>query len=104
MIQNGIFGKNVKTPTLNIVSTFFGIPQFKLPASHIPRFILIIFVFFCLVIRTCYQSKLFEFLTSTPRRSPPQTIQELKDNDFKIYFIEHLYEVYDLIEDERSQW
>ncbi|CAG9810965.1 unnamed protein product [Chironomus riparius] len=103
-IQIGIFGSNIKTPSLNIVGTFFGIPQLKVPTNHIPRFLLIMFVFFCLIIRTCYQSKLFEFMTSTPRRSPPQTIQELKDNDFRIFFVQDYNDIEDLIEDEKMNW
>ncbi|CAG9810966.1 unnamed protein product [Chironomus riparius] len=88
IIQIGVFGENVKTPSLNVFSTFFGIPQIKLPKSHIPRFILILFVFMCLIFRTCYQSKLFEFLTSEPRRIAPQTLQDLVDNGFKVYWTE----------------
>ena len=84
-IQNRVYGENNKHPALNVVSTFFGIAQFKLPIRSIPRFILIVFVFFCLIFRTCYQSKLFEFLTSSPRHPSPKTIKDLKDGSYTLY-------------------
>ncbi|CAG9810963.1 unnamed protein product [Chironomus riparius] len=104
LTQTRFFGEDIKTPSLNIVSTFFGIPQLKLPTSHIPRLILVFFIFFCLIFRTCYQSKLFEFLTSEPRRSPPQTIKELKDKDFKIYGVNAINELDDINEDVQKYW
>jgi hypothetical protein len=84
-IRKSVFGENPRIPALNIMSTFYGIPQFKLPVFNIPRFVLILCVFFCLIFRTCYQSKMFEFMTTDPRRPPPQSIQELKDNNYILY-------------------
>lgn len=72
-----IYGEKIETPIWNVVSIFFGISQTKLPAENISRFILTFFIVFCLIFRTCYQSKLFEFMTSNPARSPPKTIQDL---------------------------
>ncbi|KAL7012943.1 hypothetical protein ACKWTF_015115 [Chironomus riparius] len=86
-IQKSIFGEYVQTPALNVVSTFFGISQTRLPASHIPRVILMLFVFFCLIFRTCYQSKLFEFMTSEPRRPPLKSIEDLRDRNYTMYTI-----------------
>lgn len=103
-IQIRLFGENIKTPSLNVFSTFFGISQFKLPKSHIPRFILIIFVFFCLIIRTCYQSKLFEFLTSEPRRIPPQTLEELLNKNFKLHWTQNADLFYELFKSDDTKW
>lgn len=84
-IQDRFFGKNVQTPTLNIISTFFGISQPTLPNQNIPRFNLIMFVWFCLIFRTCYQSKLFEFMTSESRKPPPMSIEDLKERNYTLY-------------------
>lgn len=86
-IQNSVYGENVKSPTLNVISTFFGIAQIKIPNKFFPRFLLILFIFFCLIFRTCYQSKLFEFMTSEPRRLPPKTIEDMRDRNYTLYFL-----------------
>ncbi|CAG9810964.1 unnamed protein product [Chironomus riparius] len=104
IIQIGVFGENVKTPSLNVFSTFFGIPQIKLPKSYIPRFILILFVFMCLIFRTCYQSKFFEFLTSEPRRDPPKTVQELYDKNYTMYWTSNVEILSSMIKNDENLW
>ncbi|XP_070491098.1 uncharacterized protein [Chironomus tepperi] len=99
-----IFGDDVKTPVLNVISTFFGISQFKLPIRHMPRFILTLFIFFCLIFRTCYQSKLFEFMTSEPRRPPPMTIEDLKNRNYTVLTDYDPDIFYTLLNDEIMDW
>ena len=82
--RNLIFGKGVETPGINVCYIFFGIGQMKVPDKSFPRFLLMTFILFCLIFRTCYQSKLFEFMTSDMRKLSPITIDELYENDFKI--------------------
>lgn len=102
-IQNIFYGNEVKTPSLNILSIFFGISQTRLPNENFSRNILLLFVFFCLIFRTCYQSMLFEFMTSEPRRPPPKTIQDLKDRNYSLYTTE--YETFqNMINDEKENW
>lgn len=103
-IQTRFYGRNVQTPTLNVVSTFFGFSQLKFPKENLPRFKLVLFIFFCLIFRTCYQSKMFEFLTSGLRKSPPKGIQDLLDRNYTLYSDgnDKLYEK--LIEGEKSLW
>ncbi|CAG9803589.1 unnamed protein product [Chironomus riparius] len=84
-IQDVIYGFKIKTPLINLVSIFFGISQTRMPGGNFSRQILILFIYFCLIFRTCFQSKMFEFLTSTPRRPPPKTIQDLVDKNYTIY-------------------
>lgn len=88
-IQDQFYGKNVLTPTLNVISTFFGISQSSLPVQNIPRFILIMFVWFCLIFRTCYQSKLFEFMTSESRKPPPLSVEDLRERNYTLQVIEN---------------
>ena len=85
IFRNLILGKGVQTPGLNLCYIFFGIGQMKVPDKSFPRFLLMSFILFCLIFRTCYQSKLFEFMTSDMRRSSPSTIDDLYDNGFEIY-------------------
>ncbi|CAG9811190.1 unnamed protein product [Chironomus riparius] len=88
-VRHSIIGQEVLTPALNVLQIFFGISQMKLPNASIPRFVLMLFIVFCLIFRTCYQSMLFEFMTSDMRKPPPRTIDDLIERDYKILFSIH---------------
>ncbi|KAL7025093.1 hypothetical protein ACKWTF_013337 [Chironomus riparius] len=88
-IHELVYGKGVETPALNILSTFFGISLNVLPRKYFPRVLLMLFIFFCLVIRTCYQSKLFEFMTTLMRRPPPQSLDDLIKRNYTLYVHEN---------------
>ncbi|KAG5683283.1 hypothetical protein PVAND_012572 [Polypedilum vanderplanki] len=85
IFRNLFYGNETTTPTLNVVSIFFGISLTIIPTRNIPRFKMILFVGFCLIFRTCYQSKLFEFMTSEMRRPEIQTIDELFEKNYTVY-------------------
>ncbi|CAG9812359.1 unnamed protein product [Chironomus riparius] len=96
--QNIVYGDKVETPIWNVIRIFFGISQTKLPNKKFSRFILMIFIYFCLIFRTCFQSKFFEFMTSEPRHPPPKTIENLIDRNYTIYSTQstkHLFEIED---------
>ena len=82
--QSLVYGHKVETPIWNVIRIFFGISQTKLPNKNFPRFILIMFIYFCLVFRTCFQSKFFEFMTSEPRRDPPKSIDDLIERKYNV--------------------
>ncbi|CAG9798468.1 unnamed protein product [Chironomus riparius] len=79
-----VYGHKVETPIWNVIRIFFGISQTKLPSQNFPRFILIMFISFCLIFRTCFQSKFFEFMTSEPRRDPPRTIEDVIERNYSV--------------------
>ncbi|KAL7011826.1 hypothetical protein ACKWTF_014475 [Chironomus riparius] len=83
-VRRFIFGREVLTPALNVLQILFGISQIKLPDSSVARFILLLFLFFCLIFRTCYQSMLFDFMTSDMRKPMPRTIEDLVTMDYTI--------------------
>jgi hypothetical protein len=72
-----IFGQGIKNPTYNVVSIFFGISQVKLPNENFARILITMFIFLCLIFRTCYQSMMFEFMTTDMRKPPPENIEDL---------------------------
>ncbi|KAL7051756.1 hypothetical protein ACKWTF_004599 [Chironomus riparius] len=86
--QTMVYGHKVDTPFWNVISIFFGISQTKLPNTNFSRFILIIFIYFCLIFRTCFQSKFFEFMTSEPRHPQPKTFGDLINEGYKLYTME----------------
>lgn len=84
-VRNVVFGEMINNPFWNVVSIFFGISQTKLPAVTFARFILALFIWFCLIFRTCFQSKFFEFMTSELRRAPPKCVEDLWEGNYSIY-------------------
>lgn len=56
--QNIVFGDKVQHPSLNVVGAFFGINQNRAPQNNFARAIFILFVLFCLIIRTAYQGRI----------------------------------------------
>lgn len=57
LFRDLVYGKNVNMPSFNVIGTFFGIGQTKLPDNNFGRIILMTFIIFCLVFRTAYQGK-----------------------------------------------
>jgi hypothetical protein len=101
--QNIVYGRQVETSIWNVVSIFFGISQTKLSTINSSRFIVILLIIFCLILRTCWQSKSFEFMTSEPRRSPPKSLTDLMDNNYTIVTVNKL-KMEELLDDEVVNW
>jgi len=91
-VQNLVFGRNVSTPSLNIMIAFVGGGQFTLPRGNFARILLMIFILFSLIIRTCHQSKLFEYLQADIIKSEIQSIDELIERNVIIYIPKGLSE------------
>lgn len=57
------------------------------PARNFARSLLMIFILYCLVIRTLYQGGLFENLQSEDLGHTADTITEMLDRGFKFYMM-----------------
>lgn len=86
-IKDLVYGDKINTPLLNLLYIFFGMGQIKTPTKTFPRLLLMYFILFCLIFRTCYQDKLFEFMTTDMWTPPPETIKDLHDQNFTIVTI-----------------
>jgi len=90
-LQNFVYGRNVTTPTLNIMTAFVGGSQSTLPRNNFARFLLILFIFFSLIIRTCFQSKYFEYLQGDFIKSEITSIEELVQRNYTIFIYSDAY-------------
>lgn len=84
-IRNFIFGRNVSTPGLNVLRIFFGISQLRCPGRNFARFLVMLFIMFCIVIRTAYQAKMFQFLQMNLVKPTFDTVDELIENNFTFF-------------------
>lgn len=83
--RNLVFGKNVKTPTLNVAAIFFGIAQLKLPSRNFPRFLVMVFILYTLIIRTAWQSKNFEFCQGDFAKPGVTSINQIIQKNYPLY-------------------
>ncbi|CRK94937.1 CLUMA_CG008428, isoform A [Clunio marinus] len=89
-IQDFMFGKNIKTPKLNVVKIILGGGLSKLPTRNFARTILIMFIFYCFIMSNSYTGGLFYFLQGDLRNHHMSSTQELLKNDFKFYAMSHV--------------
>lgn len=80
-VQKFVYGQRITTPTMNMLSLFLNGYQRKVPGRNFARFILVLMIIWCLIIRTCYQSMLFGFLQSDLRQSTSyESLEDLESN------------------------
>lgn len=56
-----------------------------LPRQNFARIILMMYILFCLIMRTAYQGKQFEFMIQEMRRPVVKTIDKLIEQNFTLY-------------------
>lgn len=81
-LRNFVYGEGVNRPITNLFLVFIGSPQTVLPKTNFARFILMMILILCLIIRSLYQGSLYKFLQSDGRHKEPQTIAELVDKEY----------------------
>lgn len=79
-------GPNVKSLALNVFGAYMGLAQPILPVKNFARILLMNLIIFSLIMRTAHQGKYFEFLTTNPLKRRIQTIDELVENKFKVFY------------------
>jgi len=87
-IQIYIFGMSSSDPYLNIIRAILGGSQKILPQNNFGRILLMKFLLFCLVMRTLYQAKFYHIMNSDMVHRPMETIDELVENGFELYYQE----------------
>ncbi|KAG5671281.1 hypothetical protein PVAND_001486 [Polypedilum vanderplanki] len=90
-IRQKVYGKGINSSAYNLLGIFFGISQRRIPREHFSRILLILFIGFCLVIRNCWQSMMFEFMTTDMRKPLPESIEDLKKMNYSIVMNVDIY-------------
>lgn len=89
-IRKFIIGESSSNPYLNMIHIFVGGSLPVLPKRNFARTLLMIFMLFCLVQRSIYQSSLYLFLQSDGTKPPMTTIDEMMQRNFVFYIRETL--------------
>lgn len=80
---------------LNMLIVIFGGTQPKLPQYNFARFLLMMFILLCLVMRSAYQSSLYKFLQSDKRHKNVESIDDMVEQEYDLYMHQedlHLFE------------
>jgi len=96
VVQDFVFGEDVTTPSLNVLIALFGLGQIILPRRNFARFLLTMFIIWSLIIRTCYQGLLFEYMIGEGRKPAIKSIDELLERNFTYHI--HMIHCYHLID------
>lgn len=87
-IRNFVYGTDVENPIINMLIAIFGLSQTKLPKGNFARFLLMIFLLFCLVQRNLYQGALYIFLQSDGRHKEVQSLEEMVSKNFEYHMFD----------------
>ena len=85
--RNFVFG--IKSPTFELISTFFSGRQSKSPKRNFARFCLMLFIIWSLIIRTFYQSLLYKNFQADIRKPELKDIFEAIKKNYT-YCVSHL--------------
>lgn len=83
-----VFGSGNQAPIMNMLIAIYGGSQTNLPRRNFSRFLLMMFLLFCLVKRNSYQGALFIFLQTDGRNKEVETIDEMADKDFEFFMFD----------------
>lgn len=89
-VKKFIFGERYENPYLNLINVFVGNSLKILPNRNFARSLLMMYMLFCLVMRTVYQGSLFIILQSDGRHPEVRSIEEMLEKDFVFYIRETL--------------
>lgn len=86
-LKDFIFGTRNRSPYLNVLIGFVGGAQTVEPQRNFARFLLMMYLLFCLVKRSLYQGALFQFLQMDDRHSAVQSIDEVVELNFRVFML-----------------
>lgn len=80
-----LFGEKIKSATMNLISVILGVSIKTLPRLNFIRFLLMNYILFCIVMRTCYIGSLFRLYQLNLKHRKVSTIDEIIERGFTIY-------------------
>lgn len=93
-LQNLLFGVGVNQPYLNILVALIGGSQYKSPRNNFARYLLMVFVMFCLVMRTIYTGSLYRMLQEKVYHNEVQSMADMIERNYTIYHIDSLTDLF----------
>lgn len=76
---------------LDLIRIYFGLSIAHYPVKMLSKIMVIVMFFYALILRHCYQSSLFHFMTLQINVSNVHSVNELIEENFNFYSIEQLF-------------
>lgn len=89
-VYNFVIGRGINAPFLNLIAVIFGVSQKKLPKRNFARFILMMFILYCLIVRTVYQVGMYNNIKSNEKKPDLASIDEMLEKKYDFYLYETL--------------
>ena len=83
--ENIVIGLSVTSPVMNMFSIIFGYSQPIVPSTSFARFVLMMFMIFCLIMRSIYQGSLYKFLQADGTNQQIKSFDDLITRHYKFY-------------------
>lgn len=80
-----VFGSINQHPTMNLIVVMVGGTQSKMPKQCFPRFLLMMFIVLCLVLRSAYVGSLFNFLQLNKYFNTIESIDDMFEQGYDVY-------------------
>lgn len=84
-LKSFVFGSANRHPTMNLMIVIIGGTQSNMPKRNFSRFLLLMFVILCLVLRSAYVGSLYNFLQLNKYYNKIDTIEELVEQNYNLY-------------------
>lgn len=89
-----VLGPRNDLPFFNMLNVCFGGAITRLPTRNFARFLLLIWLTMSLILKTAYQSKLFNFMQTEQRESPMYTLESVFESDHDLYISKSFYQLF----------
>ncbi|XP_055543352.1 uncharacterized protein LOC129728901 [Wyeomyia smithii] len=87
-VRNFVYGRNIRSPYLNLLQVLFGITIHLTPSRNFARTLLFLWMIHSMVLRTCYQGSMYRFLQRKSTLPPSQTLNEIDQTGALYYVVE----------------
>lgn len=87
-----VLGSKNDSPIFNMLSICFGGTINYVPTRNFARTILLIWLMMSMVLKTAYQSRLYDFLRTQPSTAPANLRSKIYSSNFKVYVTETFYQ------------
>lgn len=91
--QHLVLGEGVNNPNLNVFIAILGGNIRPEPRNNFARYILMLFLIFCLIMRSLYQGSLFRFIQSKVTHKEVQSLDDMLEKDFKFFTVSSIIDL-----------
>lgn len=92
-----LVGAKNRTPFMNMISICLGGSISNTPKRNFARYMLIVWLIGCIILRNAYQGSLFDKLRKSKSNPPMDTLDAMLDANYTLYMRPHLFYLFDNI-------